>query len=80
MIIVRIDMAARSQANAKKVTRHSTGVQRSPSPFHKDDFAMGPLQVHITQFHETHIDSGEGHLADLESEYHSESGWASIPV
>ncbi|KAK0479178.1 hypothetical protein IW261DRAFT_1564539 [Armillaria novae-zelandiae] len=80
MIIIRIYMAARSQAKAKKVTRHSTGVQRSPSPWRKDDFVIRPLQVHITQFHESHIDSGEGHITDLESEYHSESGWTSIPV
>ncbi|KAK0224326.1 hypothetical protein IW262DRAFT_1459382 [Armillaria fumosa] len=81
MVIIRIDMAARSRANAKKVTRHSTSIQRSPSPWRsKDAFGMGPLQVHITQFHESHIDSGEGHTTDLESEYHSESGWTSIPV
>ncbi|KAK0499214.1 hypothetical protein EDD18DRAFT_65510 [Armillaria luteobubalina] len=81
MIIIRIDMAARSQANAKRVTRHSTGVQRSPSPWRsKDDIVMGPLQVHITQFHESHVDNGEGHTTDLGSECHSESGWTSIPV
>ncbi|PBK61145.1 hypothetical protein ARMSODRAFT_670477 [Armillaria solidipes] len=79
MIIIRIDMAAKSQSRTK-VTRHSTGVQRSPSPWRKEDFGMGPLQVHITQFHESHIDNGEGPLTDLESEYHSESGWTSIPV
>ncbi|KAK0447333.1 hypothetical protein EV421DRAFT_2033696 [Armillaria borealis] len=80
MIIIRIDMAAKSQTRAKRVTRNSTSVQHSPSPWRKDDFGMGPLQVHITQFHESHIDNGEGHLTDLESEYHSESGWTSIPV
>ncbi len=80
MIIIRIDMAAKSQTTAKKVARRSTGVQRSPSPWRKDDFVMGPLQVHITQFQESHVDNGEGHLTDLESEYHAESGWTNIPV
>ncbi|PBK85420.1 hypothetical protein ARMGADRAFT_1087589 [Armillaria gallica] len=80
MIIIRIDMAAKSQTTAKKVARRSTGVQRSPSPWRKDDFGMGPLQVHITQFQESHVDNGEGHLTDLESEYHAESGWTSVPV
>ncbi len=80
MIIIRIDMAAKSQATAKKVARRSTGVQRSPSPWRKDDIGMGPLQVHIMQFHESHVDNGEGHITDLESENRSESGWTSIPV
>ncbi|KAK0460393.1 uncharacterized protein EV420DRAFT_208694 [Desarmillaria tabescens] len=81
MIIIRIGMAAAGQVSANKVTRRSTGVQRSPSPWRKDDIAMKPLQVRITQFHESHIDNGEGDVKDLETEYpYSESDWTTIPV